>query len=105
METVLVASLGDSPAVVTAMVDLLDEQAEKGEVSRVDKVEVLCPQGEAIQWSYNLVEDGLRGRCSVESYQLDFVDANGEEESFEFLRVLYQLLAQHQALDDVVYLS
>jgi CRISPR-associated Csx14 family protein len=105
VETVLVASLGDSPAVVTAMVDLLYEQTEKSEVGQINKVVVLCPKGDTIKWSYDLVEDGLQGKCQVECCLLPFDDANGEEESFKFLRVLYQLLAQHQALGDVVYLS
>ncbi len=62
MENVLIATLGESPIVVTAMYDLLKK--EKGLV--IDKIVVLYPEKEAlISTAFDLIQEALRDRCEV----------------------------------------
>jgi CRISPR-associated Csx14 family protein len=99
MANVLVASLGESPVVITAMYDLLKEKMN------VDKVMVLRPCGDDVLLGYELINEGLLGKCKLDYVQLPFVDANGEGESYLFLRTLFQHLAMYQKNGDTVYLS
>lgn len=99
MANVLVASLGESPVVVTAMYDLLNEKIN------VDKVMVLRPDGDDVLLGYELIKEGLQGKCTLDYVPLSFVDANGEGESYLFLRTLFQHLAMYQKNGDTVYLS
>ena len=101
MPNILLATLGESPIVVTAMYQLLTEQEQK----HIDKVIVLCPQGELVQYGYELIEDVLKDRCEIEQEQLPLDDVNGEAESYTFLRMLYHLLSGLQNEGHVVYLS
>lgn len=101
MANILLATLGESPIVVTAMYQLLTEQEHK----QIDKVIVLCPKGELVQFGYGLIEDVLKATCEVKQEPLDCDDVNGEAESYTFLHVLYSLLSRLQDDDDIVYLS
>lgn len=99
MANVLVASLGESPVVVTAMYDLLKEKIN------VDEVMVLRPDGDDVLLGYELINEGLQGKCTLGYVPLSFVDANGEGESYLFLHTLFQHLAVYQRKGDTVYLS
>src|SRR5947209_3295622 len=101
MANILIASLGESPIVVTAMYDLLTER-EKYEL---DKVVVLRPQGDDVRLGYDLIEDALKDKCTLELYPLTFKDANDEATSYTFLQTLVDLLSKHQKNGDRVYLS
>src|SRR5438034_964729 len=84
MSNVLIASLGDSPIVVTAMYDLLVSQ----EQLRVDAVKVLCPGGDLIPLGFDFIEDALKNLCAIEKVELPFEDASNEQDCYLFLQVL-----------------
>src|SRR6266566_1510354 len=100
MENVLIASLGDSPIVVTAMYDLLTRQDDL----EINKVVALHPYG-YISLAFDYIKEALNGRCEVISEPLPFEDANRKEDSFAFLHTLYRLLNDSQKNGDAVYLS
>lgn len=101
MENILIASLGESPIVVTAMYDLLTRQ----EKLEINKVVVLHPKGELIPYAFDLIQDALKNRCEVTAELIPFDDVNGREESYAFLHILYRLLTDAQKDGDTVYLS
>jgi len=102
MENVLIATLGESPIVVTAMYDLLKK--EKGLV--IDKIVVLYPEKEAlISTAFDLIREALRDRCEVIPECLPFEDVANEADSFYFLHTLYRLLNDAQKSENRVYLS
>ena len=100
MENVLIASLGESPIVVTAMYDLLTVQ----EGLEINKVVVLHPEG-LISLAFDLIQEALKDRCEVISERLPFEDADNEADSFTFLQTLYRLLNDAQKSGDTLYLS
>jgi len=102
MENVLIATLGESPVVVTAMYDLLITKKQH----RIDRLVVLYPQGGMVKEACDLVEEAMRDKpCVVELQGLSITDVNTTRDCMVFLQELYQRLAIHQANDDVVYLS
>ncbi len=101
MANVLLASLGESPIVVTAMYDLLT----KTEHYEIDKVVVLHPQGDMVRLGYDLIEEALKEKCELEAEMLPFDDANSEKNSYIFLKRLFQQISANQELGDTVYLS
>ncbi len=101
MSNILVASLGKSPIVVTAMYKLLRER----ENIPVDSIMVLYPEGDDVQWGYVMIEEALNGKCPLNCLTLRFKDINGESESYEFLQLLVLQLQAYQRQDDSVYLS
>jgi hypothetical protein len=105
MATVLIAPLGDSPIVVTAMVEALERHPD-GPRTGIDVVEVLYPTGQgsqAINFGFDLIEEALRERCQVRGHDLGFPDANTEERCIEYLRALDPVLQGH--VHDEVYVS
>jgi CRISPR-associated Csx14 family protein len=108
-ENVLIASLGESPVVVTAMFDLLTTEEKQREIGEIKKVLVLRPSpkdnDDDIGLGYDLIAEALQGKCELLSELLPFEDANGEDESFDFLKHLYRLLDTHQKSGDTLYLS
>ncbi len=100
MENILIASLGDSPIVVTAMYDLLTRQED----IEINKVMVLHPYG-YISLAFDYIKEALNEKCEVISEPLPFEDANSKEDSFAFLRTLYRLLNDAQENGQTVYLS
>jgi len=105
MANVLIASLGESPVVVTAMYNLLTTDEKEREIGKIDKVVVLYPEGDMIELGYDLVEEAFKGRCELEPWMLPFEDANSEDTSYAFLRLLFQLLQVQQECGNTVYLS
>jgi CRISPR-associated Csx14 family protein len=101
MKHILIATLGDSPVVVTTMFDLLTKQ----EQLTIDDVIVLHSSGEKRMGGYTMIDDVLKGHCTVDSQELPFEDAYTEENCFAFLQELFVLLKKHQGLGDSVYLS
>jgi CRISPR-associated Csx14 family protein len=105
MATVLMASLGDSPVVVTAMFDLVKEK------TKIDRLEVFYPGESLALLGYEeLIRKALQQKYkqqdfSVEGIPLDYEDVSGEDAVYDFLRKLYTQLAMHQKSGDVVYLS
>lgn len=106
MATVLIASLGDSPVVVTAMFDLLNDLLQK-ENKGIDRLEVFYPEeSEALVVGYeDLIYKSLQQKCIVEGIPLDYEDVGGEDAAYDFLHKLYLQLDMHQKNGDVVYLS
>jgi CRISPR-associated Csx14 family protein len=101
MENMLIASLGESPIVVTAMYRLLAEQKSL----EIKKVVVLYPTGGLIPLAIDLIREALQGTCEVVAELLPFDDAATEADSFTFLRTLYRLLDEAQKSEQGVYLS
>ncbi len=97
---VLVASLGDSPVVVSSMYDLLTKQKNL----TIDRVKVLMPKDEEIQLAYNQVKEALTDTY-VYPEILNFEDADSWGKACRFLQELYKKLDQYQKQDDSVYLS
>ena len=101
-KNVLIATLGESPIVVTSMVQAL--QTQKGMV--IDQLHVIHPQGEKlIDLGYEMVEEHFNGKCIVTQSPLPFPDANSRETSIEFLRILSDSIQTYEAAGDHVYLS
>src|SRR2546421_8093695 len=101
MKHILIATLGDSPVVVTTMFNLLTKQKQL----TIDDVIVLHSSGEKRMGGYTMIDDVLKGHCTVDSQELPFEDAYTEENCFAFLQELFVLLKKHQGLGDSVYLS
>ncbi len=111
MEHILIASLGESPVVVTAMYNLLTEQQQLP----ITRLVVLHTQGqdELIPLALDLIRESLPNECRVDSELLLLEDAEGtiakdadtEKASYAFLHTLYRLLDNAQKDGDSVYLS
>ncbi len=102
MEHVLIASLGESPIVVTSMYDLLTQQEQK----HIDRLVVLYPRGGMVTEACALVEEAMKGHpCKVDFQDLYIDDVNTTRDCLKFLQKLYQLLVNHQDNEDTVYLS
>jgi CRISPR-associated Csx14 family protein len=104
---ILIASLGDSPAVISSMYD----QLTKEENLSIDQVVVLCPKDdkdEDIKHAYELVQKAFSRLIAEERLMcewLQFQDANSWEHCCTFLKDLYVLLCHHQREGNTVYLS
>jgi CRISPR-associated Csx14 family protein len=103
MKKVLIATLGESPIVISAMVKVLQEQKN----IRLDKVIVLYPKAESrwINFGYDLLQDHFSKHPEIEAIELSFDDAYTESHSIEFLRTLNGLLLQQKGLGHEVHLS
>ncbi len=102
MAEVLIATLGDSPIVVTSMYYLLTEQ----EKLPIERVIVLHSEGENRRSGYTIIEDALSTEpCSVDCYLLPFEDAYNKEICFTFLSQLVIILHACQQRGDMVHLS
>src|SRR5205823_3406673 len=100
-KNILVASLGESPVVVSAMYDLLTEKKQL----KIDKVIVLLPGGkDIILRAYKLVQEALPG-MEVQCEELPFKDADSWQHACTFLQRLYRLLDMAQTKGEAVYLS
>jgi hypothetical protein len=100
-QRVLIASLGESPVVVSAMYDLLTIQKEFS----IDQVIVLHPEGKDIERGYELIEKALASKCRLRREIIPFKDANSWRNACIFLKELYTLLDTCQIRGDTVYLS
>lgn len=109
MANVLIASLGESPVVVTAMYSLLNNEAEEHRIDKIDEVVVLLPTGDkadSIGLGYDLVEEIFKQEaCVLTPLPLPFDDTIDEQTSFTFLQILSQRLDFYQKNGDCVYLS
>ena len=95
-ESILIAALGEHPAVVTGMVKALREV--KG--IEIDTLHVLHPQDtgkEIAQLGYPLVKEHLEREadCVIEPYPLPFADANTKQHSRSFLHALTDVLGRY----------
>jgi CRISPR-associated Csx14 family protein len=100
-QSVLIASLGESPVVVSAMYDLLTQK----EGLTIDQVIVLHPEGKDIERAYDLVKKALASRCKLRREILPFKDANSRRDASIYLKELYVLLDTCQVRGDNVCLS
>lgn len=96
---VLIASLGDSPVVVTSMYDLLTQR----EGLIIDRMIVLYPEGEKNAYKY--VKEVLSDVPDLQPEELPFEDANTWRNACIFLKELYTRLNACQEKGDTVYLS
>jgi CRISPR-associated Csx14 family protein len=103
MSNILIATLGESPIVVTVMADLL---RERGIV--LDEVVVLYPEEPTvryIEFGYELIEEAPAETCTVRPLRLPFADPNSQKYSITFLWLIAQELRQHESQGNAVYLS
>ncbi len=101
-KNVLIATLGESPIVVTSMLQAL--QAKKD--LTIDQLHVLHPEGERlIDLGYDCVKEHLKEKCCVTQWPLPFPDTNSRETSMMFLQILSDLIHEHEDVGDNVYLS
>ncbi len=101
MSHVLIATLGDSPIVVTSIFCLLREQ----ERLTIDRLLVLHPEGDNRSNGYIMIDETLKEHCIVESRELPFEDTYTEGTCFIFLRELFAILNYYQQQGDTVSLS
>ncbi len=100
MKHILIATLGDSPVVVTSMFDLLTKQQIP-----IESITLLHTSGERRIGGFAMIQDVLKGQCTVDPHELSFEDADTEEACFDFLQKLFALLKIHQEQRNIVYLS
>ncbi len=100
---ILIASLGESPVVVSSMYELLTE--EKNLI--IDRVMILMPDDKDVEYSYELVREALAevGDLLLLPEQLNFRDADSWRNACVFLQRLYKLLEYYEKQGDLVYLS
>src|ERR1019366_946411 len=103
MSRVLIASLGDSPVVVTSLFDLLRKE------KNVDQLIVFYTDGSLACIGYKeLIYNPLHHKypeCTVMGIPLYTRDMSSEGTAYDFLRQLHLQLNKHQANRDTVYLS
>src|SRR5579884_507914 len=96
---VLIATLGESPAVVPAMYDLLTQR----EGLTIGRVNVLYPEEEEEEntgRAYDLVREALEeldSKKRLRGWPLPFKDANSWKNACKFLKDLFQLLEEQDA--------
>ncbi len=100
-KNVLIATLGESPIVVTSMVHALQTQKDLP----IDELHVIHPKEEIIDEGYKLVKEHLDGKCCVTRSILQFPDVSSYATSITFLRVLSEAIQMHEELGNHVYLS
>ena len=102
-QNVLIATLGESPIVVTSMVKALQTKKDM----KIDQLYVIHPPNNEryIRDAYQLVADHLEEQCVVSPCTLGFSDTNSTEASMEFLRILSDLIQTHERAENNVYLS
>lgn len=105
MAHVLVATLGDSPIVVTSMYDLLKDSLIKQQEPPIERVIVLYPTGHNRKTGRDIIEDALAGECTITPYELPFEDAYDEKCCVLFLSQLIAILYACQQQGDMVHLS
>ena len=99
-KNVLIATLGESPIVVTSIVKALQEKKKM----TIDQLHVIYPKGEKlIDLGYEIVKEHLKEQCCVNQCILPFPDTKSRETSMEFLQILSGLIGSHEK--DNVYLS
>jgi TIR domain/CRISPR-associated protein NE0113 (Cas_NE0113) len=98
---ILIASLGDSPAIITAMYDLLTQR----EHLDLDQIRVLCPGGHDVQTAYGQVKKYFPDMQKLRYESLSFIDADSWQHACMFLQKLCNMLEQYQERGDSVYLS
>ncbi len=104
-QNILLAGLGDHPAVITGMVKALREIEEIS----IDILQVFHPQetGKYIEKdALPLVSEHLPDTCRMEPVPLGFADANTTEASIQFLQIIASVLDRYKDPKDYhVYIS
>jgi hypothetical protein len=85
VRSVLVAPLGDHPAIITAAVDALQRAGVA-----VGEVEILCPDDPVIRLGAEWI--GLELDCEIRIHILPFADANSELAARQYLQALAAVL-------------
>ncbi len=99
MANILIATLGESPVLITGLVDKLAAE----QIATIDNVIVLYPEGRLIPLGYDMIKNELKDR--VEGWKLSFEDSLTEAESFEFFTELIKLFREKIKSEDTVYVS
>ncbi len=102
MANVLIATLGDYPAVVTGMCAKLQE-SESG--ITIEKIIVLHTSSEESKDGYELLTEVCAGLYALESYALYGEDVATNRECYAFLGHLFKAVKSCEENHDTVYLS
>lgn len=105
MAAVLVATLGESPVVVTAMYEALQKHPS-GPRLKPEKVYLLYPgeeTGRLIGIGADLIQEQLKNQCDVVPCPLPFEDIRSYEDSISFLSILNNVL--EKCRNEEVYVS
>jgi len=109
MPDVLIATLGESPVVVSTMWNKL---RHGGHAPDLTTIQIIYPPGDVdvfvrfIEDGYMMLQEHLTEKgCTVQPVTLPFADATTYEHSMQFLRCLATLLDQHEADGNRVFLS
>ena len=107
MANVLIAPVGESPAVITSMYEALHKHPDGPHV-KIDEVVLLYPHddsGRLIDLGIEYIVDYLQGKCHVQCIGLPFEDVNNKENSIEYLRIVNQKLLEKQNKNNHIYVS
>jgi GTPase SAR1 family protein len=99
---ILVASLGESPAVIPSMYRLL---TEKEQPLTIEQVTILRPTGDEVKLAYELVEKFFPDKQKLHPEPTEFEDADSWQNACRFLNQLCRLLDHYQKQGETVYLS
>jgi len=98
MPSVLIAPLGDHPAVITAAHDALVRRGI--EVSRIN---ILCPNDPCIELGAQWIEEEVP--CPVEWLPLlPFADADSDQAAFDYVSYLSAILERCEAVGDIAHI-
>jgi CRISPR-associated Csx14 family protein len=105
MSTILIATLGKSPIVVTALVKALVTQ--KAIPLPIEEVHVIHPENPWVKKGYRLIEEYLLETYEIpaNSCSLPFEDPNTPEDCLTFLQKLGDILENYEYRSQDVYLS
>ncbi len=105
MANILMATLGESPVVVSAMVSMLENQHN----IKLDAIQIIYPNEPNERWieiGFEMLKEHLENRqYDVIGIPLDFDDARTEAHCLEFLREVDGRLEVHDRMNNDVYLS
>lgn len=105
MPNVLIAPVGESPAVITSMYEALHKHPDGPHV-KIDKVVLIYPDydsGRYIDLGIECIECYLQGKCDVESIGLPFEDVDSKKHSIEYLEIVSLTIKNNRNND--VYVS
>jgi CRISPR-associated Csx14 family protein len=99
-QNVLIASLGESPVVVSAAYDWLTQKRS----TKLDRAIVLHSTDKEVMLALQQVQRALPQQCKIQSESLGFTDVDSRAHTCNFLVRLYNLLDNAQRHGDRVHL-
>ena len=105
MANILMATLGESPVVISAMTSMLEWQCSV----KLDEIQIIYPNEPNERWieiGFEMLKEHLEDRRhEITGIPLDFDDVRTEKDCFEFLIMVDGYLEGHDRAGNNVYLS